>query len=149
MATDSAELGTWFINANTREFIPSPRLKEIFGYGINEEMPYDAAITQIVKDYQDIVTNAVEASISKGEKYILEYPVVGFRDSKVRWVKAVGKLNYDKDGKPSYFSGVLQDITERKLEEESRKKEQLELIKTKNDLAKIIPIVKKTNVMAV
>ncbi len=135
MATDSAELGTWFISSDTREFIPSPRLKEIFGYGANEEMPYEAAITQIVKDYQNIVTNAVEDPISKGEKYSLEYPVAGFRNSEVRWVKAVGKLNYDNDGKPSYFSGVLQDITERKLEEEGRKKEQLELIKTKNELA--------------
>lgn len=135
MATDSAELGTWFINAETREFKPSPRLKEIFGYGVNEVMPYEAAISQIVKDYQDIVRNAVEASISKGEKYSLEYPVVGFRDNKVRWVTAVGKLNYDKDGKPSYFSGVLQDVTERKLDDERRREEQLELIKTKNELA--------------
>jgi two-component system CheB/CheR fusion protein len=120
MAMDSAAMGTWSIDLQTREFIPSPRLKEIFGFYPDEKMTYEASIAQIDSEYQSLVMNAVEANISNGEKYDVEYPLRGLHDEKLRWVRANGNLTHDRDGKPNYFTGVLHDITTHK-EDDIRK----------------------------
>lgn len=121
MAISSANLGTWHMDARTREFLPSPRLKELFGFYPDEEMPYTAAITQIADSHRQEVIDAVEASVTKGEPYELEYPIIGYHDQKLRWVCATGHL-YTRAGNPnvSHFSGTMADITERKLDEQRR-----------------------------
>ena len=117
MATESADLGTWYLDAKSREFVASPKLKEIFGFYPDEHMPYEAAISQIHPDYRDKVTAAVEASIDDGIKFDMEYPLVGFHDGKLHWVKAVGNFNPNSDGTAGNFAGVLREITEQKLDE--------------------------------
>jgi two-component system CheB/CheR fusion protein len=117
IATDSAEMGAWSINAKTGEFIPSPRLKELFGYYPEEEMTYETAMAQIEGEYQSLVSNAVEATLTLGEKFDLEYSLKRVHDGKLRWVRATGNLTYDQDGKPGYFTGLLHDITHNKLDE--------------------------------
>jgi two-component system CheB/CheR fusion protein len=117
MAMDASEMGTWSINIQTREFIPSSRLKDMFGFSQNEEMTYEAAIAQIAPEYRLMVTDAIEANISRGEKFDLEYPVWRPHDAKQRWVRAVGNRSFDTEGKPDYFTGVLLDVTMHKQDE--------------------------------
>lgn len=117
IAIDSAAMGIWSINAQTREFIPSTRLKELFGFNADEKMTYESAIAQIDNKYQPLVTNAVETAINEGEVFDIEYPLKGFHDGKLRWVRANGNLTHDKDGKPGYFAGVMHDITGHKQDE--------------------------------
>jgi two-component system CheB/CheR fusion protein len=117
MVIDSTEMGTWSIDVQTLEFIPSPRLKEMFGFHPDETMPYEAAIAQIDSEYQSIVTSAVTAAIELGEKCDIEYPLRGFHDKKLLWVRGIGSVAPDSDGKPRYFTGVLLDITLHKQNE--------------------------------
>jgi PAS domain S-box-containing protein len=118
MAIDAAELGAYYINTTDRIFHPSPRLKEFFGFEPYEEVPYEAAINQIHEDYRQAAADLVEAAITKGIRFDMEYPVVGYQDGKLRWVRGIGEVQH-LDGK-SYFTGVLHDITEKK-EDEMRK----------------------------
>ena len=117
MAIDSAAMGMWSIDIETREFVPSPRLKELFGFHRDEQMTYEAAIAQIDSKYQALVTDAVEANIKRNIKCDVEYPLRGFRDGKLRWVRASGDLSYDQEDKPTYFTGVVHDITSHKQDE--------------------------------
>jgi hypothetical protein len=39
-------------------------------------------------------------------------------DGEIRWISAIGRHIVNSEGKPSYLSGVVQDITERKKAEE-------------------------------
>jgi len=117
MAVDSAAMGMWSIDIETREFVPSPRLKELFGFHRDEQMTYEAAIAQIDSKYQALVTDAVEANIKRNIKCDVEYPLRGFRDGKLRWVRASGDLSYDQEDKPTYFTGVVHDITSHKQDE--------------------------------
>jgi len=117
IAISSGAMGMWSINLQTREFVPSQRLKEIFGFHADEQMTYEAAIAQIDSKYQTLVTDAIEANISKGIKYDIEYPLRGFHDGKIRWVRANGDLSLDQEGKPTYFTGVVHDITVHKQDE--------------------------------
>ena len=116
-ALNAAEMGAWSVNVKTQAFNPSPRLKEMFGFNADEEMTYDSAILQIRPDYRDMVSASAEATINGEAKYDVEYPIIGFRDGKLRWVRGVGNLSRDQDNKPAYFTGVLNDITVHKQDE--------------------------------
>jgi PAS domain S-box-containing protein len=115
MAVDAAGLGTYFINATDRIFYPSPTLKEFFGFKPDEEVPYEAAINQIHPDYRQKAVDMVEAAFTKGERFDMEYPVVGYHTGNIRWVRGIGVMQH-YDGK-DFFTGVLHDITERKQDE--------------------------------
>lgn len=117
MAIDAAELGSYYINVKDRIFVASPKLKEFFGYLPEDEVPYEAAIGQIHEDYRQAAADLVEASITQGVRFDMEYPVVGFRDGKIRWVRGIGTVQHEVNGLDSYFTGVLHEITERKLDE--------------------------------
>jgi PAS domain S-box-containing protein len=117
MAVDAAELGSYYINVVDRIFVPSPRLKEFFGYAPDEEVPYEAAINQIHPDYRQAAADMVEAAITKGIKFDMEYPVIGHNDGKIRWVRGIGTVQHDDNGTDTYFTGVLHEITEKKQDE--------------------------------
>lgn len=117
MATDSAEMGTWYIELPAIKFTVSSRFKQIFGFEPSDELTYDSALSQIPAEYKKIVTEALRTSINKGGKFILEFPIISFNNGKMRWVRAIGKLNYHQDGKPSHLTGLLHDITEVKQDE--------------------------------
>ncbi|RYE55520.1 MAG: PAS domain S-box protein [Sphingobacteriales bacterium] len=117
MAIDAAELGSYYINVADRIFVASPKLKEFFGFLPDDEVPYEAAIGQIHEDYRQAVADSVETAMTKGGRFDMEYPVVGFRDGKIRWVRGIGTVQQQNNGIDSYFTGVLHEITERKVDE--------------------------------
>jgi len=115
MAVDAAGLGTYYINAADRIFHASPRLKEFFGFKPDDEVPYEAAINQIHPDFRQQAADLVEASFTRGERFDMEYPVIGYHDGSIRWVRGIGTMQH-YDGK-DFFTGVLHDITESKQDE--------------------------------
>lgn len=120
ISVESAELGTWFVDAETRAFVTSVRLRELFGFYPHEEVTLDDAVGQIREDYRHAVAAAIDAAIENETAYDIEYPIIGFHDGKLRWVRATGKLYPAEHGTKPHFSGVLTDITARKLDEERK-----------------------------
>lgn len=115
MAIDAAGLGTFHINATDRIFVSSSKLKEFFGFLPDEEVPYDAAINQIHPDYRQEVADLVESAFNKGTRFDMEYPIIGHRDGRIRWVRGIGEMQHS-EGR-DYFTGVLHEITEKKQDE--------------------------------
>lgn len=115
IAIEAAGLGTFRISTADRIFISSPKLKQFFGFGPYEELSYDAAINQIHPDYRQEVINMVEATFTKGSQFDIEYPIIGYHDDKVRWVRGIGEMQ-QSDGK-KFFTGILHEITEKKMDE--------------------------------
>jgi two-component system sensor histidine kinase VicK len=120
LAIESADLGTWFIDTETMEITPSTRVKEMFGFHAEEQMPLNAAIDQIVDEYRDGVVKAINSAVENGNSYDIQYPVIGFRDKKIRWVRATGKLYPGESGQKPLFSGTIADITEQKQNEQRK-----------------------------
>jgi two-component system sensor histidine kinase VicK len=116
-AIESARLGTWFIDTSTRRFVASTRLKELFGYHADDDLTYEQCLAQIPEDYRDKTGAEIEAAIEQGGEYVMEYPVIGYHDGKLRWIRATGKRYDDASGNPGHFSGTALDITSHKLEE--------------------------------
>ena len=119
LAVDSAKLGTWYVDLSSRELKTSARLKEIFGFYQTDEVTLAAATGQILEEYRADVIQAIEHAISDAASYDIEYPLKSFRDGTIRWVRATGKLYENESGKGN-FSGIVQDITQRKTEEQRK-----------------------------
>jgi len=119
LAIDSAKLGTWYIDVASRELKTSARLKEIFGFHPQDEVPLDAATNQIQEAYRADVLYAMEQAMTSGIAYDIEYPVNRYLDGSIRWIRATGKLYENVNGLRN-FSGIVQDITQRKNEEQRK-----------------------------
>lgn len=115
LAINAANFGTWFIHSVTREFITDARLKELFGYYTDEELSIEAALAQITDEYREYVANKLEQAINNNGDYDVTYPVIGFHDQKLRWLRAIGNLKADPSVAYSAFTGVVMDITQQHL----------------------------------
>jgi PAS domain S-box-containing protein len=127
MAIEQADLGIWYIDDETRAFIPSRRLKQFFGYQEHEIMPYEAAAAQIREDYRAKIIEDINQAFLNNASYDLEYPIIELRTKRQRWVRSTGKLNPAGEGKKSYFSGTVMDITEQK-ENDQRKNDFISMV---------------------
>ncbi|PWG80523.1 PAS domain-containing protein [Pararcticibacter amylolyticus] len=117
LAVESAALGTWSLTADSREFTLSPRLKELYGFSPDEHVSVDSAMAIVSDEYRQKLIDATNDAIASGGGIDLEYTINRFNDGKLRWVKTTGKMYPADGGRRSHFSGTVQDITERKLEE--------------------------------
>jgi PAS domain S-box-containing protein len=115
MAVDAAGLGTFYISAADRRIVASPKLKEFYGFYPEEEMSYEVALNQIHPDYRKEAMEMAESTFTKGTRFDMEYPIIGHNDGKIRWVRGIGELQHSEGS--DYFTGILHEITEKKLDE--------------------------------
>jgi PAS domain S-box-containing protein len=115
MAINAAGLGTFYINAADRVFVVSPKFKEFYGFLPDEAVSYDDTINQIHPDYRHDVADVLESAFNNMTGIDLEYPIIGYHDRKIRWVRAIGETQLSEG--TNYLTGVLHEITERKLDE--------------------------------
>lgn len=115
LALEAANFGTWFINSQTREFITDTRLKELFGYYPYETLSVEQCLAQITDEHREFVATKFENAIYNNGDYDLTYPVIGFHDEELRWLRAIGNLKADPSGAFSAFTGVVMDITAQHL----------------------------------
>ena len=117
---EAAGVGTWRLYPATERFIASGRLNEMFGFAANEEISYAQAISRIPEEHRHRIEEDIKSAMAGGINYNVEHPVSGFEDNKLRWVRAIGKVNTDSDGGESYLSGIVMDITEQKQDEQRK-----------------------------
>jgi len=118
LAMEAAGLGSFSINPDTKEFKASPSMKSFFGLNDNEKITFATAINQIREDYRPEVLRQMEVSFLGQTRFDMEYPILGYNDGQIRWVRAMGKMQIT-DGTKA-FTGVLNDITERRKDEERK-----------------------------
>ena len=116
--------------------IPEDRLwgdanfARIFNIHLDEggAAPLADYLAAIHPDDRERTSALVQRTLDTGVPYDTEYRVVsGLEDGHPpRWVEARGRVEYDADGWPVRFPGVVQDITRRRQAEE----EQLRLMQT-------------------
>jgi len=120
-AISSADLGTWRMDLQTKEFFASARMKELFGFYEDEQISYEDVLGQIAESHRDKVIAVAEDSLLQNESSELEYPIVRYHDKKLRWLCATFYAYKDPENPKIYFfAGTTADITERKLEEQRR-----------------------------
>lgn len=115
LAVSAANFGTWFLHSVTREFITDTRLKQLFGYFPEEDLSFEKALAQVRDDYRDYVSAKLEHAIYHNGNYDVTYPIIGYHDQEIRWLRCIGNLKADPSGTFSTFTGIVMDITEQHL----------------------------------
>ncbi|HVK58481.1 MAG TPA: PAS domain-containing protein, partial [Candidatus Kapabacteria bacterium] len=96
------------------------RVKEHFWLSPDTRVTIELFYDRLHVDDREKTRLAIETAIGEHSQYDIEYRTVS-PEGKVRWVRAIGRGFYDKDGNPTRFDGVTIDITRNKaLEAELR-----------------------------
>ena len=119
-AVDSANLGTWSINPERNHLSLSDRSKELFGIPLEEEVSFAEAMEAVDSDYQELVHSTVTRGLTKYESCDIEYPIDSLISKQRKWLRVTGKMFFDSVGKPAHYSGIIMEITDRKLEEQRK-----------------------------
>lgn len=117
-----AIVGTWVWDVPANHVIGDARFAASFGITEQqaaEGLPLEQMTASIHPDDRARVEAEIVAALARGGAYQYEYRVMQ-RDGNYRWFRANGRVEYDGEGKPSRFLGVLLDIETRRNAEAER-----------------------------
>ncbi|MBD2448946.1 PAS domain-containing protein [Nostoc sp. FACHB-152] len=118
LALKAARMGTWDWNILTGEIKWSENLEALFGLKVGEFNGSLAMFfSRVHPDDRDHIQEAINAAISTGADYNIEFRVV-YPNNNIRWALSQGQVFYNQAGQAVRMAGVDLDITERKLAEE-------------------------------
>ncbi|MCM2350491.1 MAG: PAS domain-containing sensor histidine kinase [Bacteriovoracaceae bacterium] len=118
-ALQSGRMGTWDINLVNNSIACSQLMLDLWGVTA-KELNGNRAILQKKVHPDDLqrMNSSIDEAIKNDSIYELEFRIIP-SPGKERWVMSRGRCTYDSDLKtPSRFSGVVFDITEKKIKEE-------------------------------
>ena len=131
---DISGLGAWELNLLNQDAWRSPRHDQIFGYSeLLPEWSYTMFLTHVHPQDRDMVDAAFKEKLASGRDWHFEYRIVRV-DQEVRWILARGRIFKDQQGRSDRMLGTIDDITERRLEEQELKRMVMELKQTNSDL---------------
>ncbi|OLY93720.1 PAS domain S-box-containing protein [Cnuella takakiae] len=121
LATDSANVGTWWYNVQTGELEWSALHKKMWGY------PEDRS-GFVFADWHNCIHQAdqgevlalMEQSKAQGLQFNATYRIEPAGGSR-RWIRSVGQYQFNEKGEALAVTGISIDITEQKLVEEQLK----------------------------
>ena len=112
-------VATWYWEINSDKVYGDHNLLRMFGTPetqIDNGLPLNTFTDNIHPDDQTHVNRLIQETIQSGHIYEAEYRILS-PSGEIRWVLARGQVNYNEQKQPLTFSGVLIDVTERKLAE--------------------------------
>jgi PAS domain S-box-containing protein len=120
-ALTTAQIGAWDLDLVDHTAHRSLGHDRIFGYDrLLPRWTYEMFLEHVVPEERDAVSRAFTTAMETGSDWNFECRIRR-RDGDVRWIWAAGRRRTEDDGHRR-MSGVVQDITERKLGEESLRK---------------------------
>jgi formate hydrogenlyase transcriptional activator len=126
MATESAGVGLWVMDADSDSVWSTAQTRRLFQFGASETLDFDSFYRKILPADRERVKQAVTDAIASGEALDIEFRIV-LPDRRERWIRASGKRLPGAHGKALRLMGASRDISERKRLE-ARLRGQLEEI---------------------
>jgi diguanylate cyclase (GGDEF)-like protein/PAS domain S-box-containing protein len=115
-----ADIGTWELDLINHEQILSPIACKLLGVSELSDSKWEDFLAVIHPDDLQVFIDATQAHLEYREKYDVEYRIVD-KQGQMRWMRSVGRVDETRSAEPTYFRGIVQDITERKAAEEQIK----------------------------
>ncbi len=121
LALEAGHMGTWWYDHQKRTGGWSSQAASMLG------LP-EAKTTASVEDWRGIVhpddserslenlRKAVRGDGNYEDEYRIRRP-----NGEIRWINSRGRVTFDEQGKPMFFIGIFQDITERKQAEDQQR----------------------------
>ncbi|WP_162912972.1 PAS domain-containing protein [Rhodospirillaceae bacterium SYSU D60014] len=119
LAAEAAELGPWSWDIARRRVRWSDRCKAILGLPPETESSCERLLSTVHPEDRDRVHEAVRSALDERRGYEAEFRVI-WPDGSQHWVLDKGSALYDVNDVPVRMSGVIVDITARKLAELER-----------------------------
>jgi diguanylate cyclase (GGDEF)-like protein/PAS domain S-box-containing protein len=114
-----AGLGSYVLDITAGLWTSSEMLDRIFGIDAGYVRSVEGWVGLIHPDDQQMMADYFRDEVlAQRKNFDKEYRIVRSSDGAVRWVHGVGKLQFDADGSLSKMYGTIQDITQRREEEE-------------------------------
>jgi signal transduction histidine kinase/ActR/RegA family two-component response regulator len=114
-AQKMAKIGSWSFEGDTKAFILSREMYQIFDYPDNRSIKLEDMTQKIHPDDVEKYTAAYEGSISDFRDFgIITYRIVN-HDQSIKHLEARWKNTYDEHDHFIYSAGTVQDITEKIL----------------------------------
>ena len=136
---ENAVMGIYQVTPSGQYLSANPVLARIHGYNSPEEMIESVAdITQL---YVDPSRRAELKRIMNEQDFVKGFEIImRKKDGSLHWVSNTAQTIRDKDGTILYYEGTIEDITSRKLAEESVKQLKQILLGTLHALSQSIEI---------
>jgi PAS domain S-box-containing protein len=113
-----ARVGSWTLDVRTGDLIWSDEVFHLFEIDPNRfSATYDAFLDLIHPDDRDAVSQAYADSLVMRQPYDITHRL-RMSDGRIKWVHEKGLSEFDATGKPLRSHGTVQDVTERKQQEE-------------------------------
>ncbi len=119
LAQRAAGIGSWDWDLESNRVVRSPEGLRLLGLPQDRtELSYESSMERIHPDDRAEVQAAIEKSLRTGNEYRVEYRVV-FPNGRYRWMLDMGSVVGERSNGNRRMAGVMYDITERKLFEQS------------------------------
>ena len=116
---------TWEANLRTNQQTWSKEATHLFKLPLLNNASWEYFLAIIHPDDRKKVMNKIQAHLLKNEPYDIEYRIIDC-EQQTRWIRSAGRAERDAKGEAIYLRGIGQDVTQRKLMEQSlRESEQL------------------------
>jgi two-component system CheB/CheR fusion protein len=133
-AVESAGLGTWDFDPQTRELILDKRSKEIFEIRSSGSVDLRLFFEKIHLDDRSKIEQSIKEALHGNDsgEFHVEFRTAA-EDGNIKWIKAKGRSYFNKEGVSTRFIGTLLDITAQKVIDEATR----ELLRKKDEFLSI------------
>ncbi|CAI8898706.1 sensor domain-containing protein [Methylocaldum szegediense] len=114
-AQSVAHVGSWHLDVTNNTLRGSAEMYRILGMSEALPLALEDFLTLVHSEDRAFVERSWQAAL-RGETYDVEYRIMVAGE--VRWVRERAELDFDRNGRPVAGTGIVQDITQRKLAED-------------------------------
>jgi PAS domain S-box-containing protein len=112
LAIEAAEMGIWTYDPATDTLLWDERCKNLYGLTGDDQVSMDFMFSRCHPDDRELLESKVRAALTADTGFQIEHRLHAVGDGE-RWVFSNGRSLFE-DGKCVRFTGVMQDISERK-----------------------------------
>lgn len=126
-AFDAADMGSCSLNIATLKAEMSSEYRSHYGLPLSGEINWEMLTDAVEPAYRKEVNQVLTRSTRYGTPVDSTYPIRHLISGERKWMRVVGKVRKDQDGRPQAIDAVVMDVS-RQMEEENRKNEFISMI---------------------
>jgi PAS domain S-box-containing protein len=123
LSAEAGGIGAWDLDLVNNKLLWDAKCRKMFGVAPEKEITYKLFFSLIYPEDRKIAEQAVSQCSAEHKEYDIEYRAK-LPDGSIHWFFAKGLGFFDNAGKCLRMSGVVMDVTERKLAEEKVRQSQ-------------------------
>lgn len=112
-----ANLGSYVLDFSSGKWTNSKMLNEIFGIGEDFDRSIEGWGSLVHPEHREMMLQYIADITTHKGVFDKEYKIVRQIDQAERWIHGRGELILNIDGNPQRMFGIIQDITDRKINE--------------------------------